>query len=140
MSVNPAPVELRADGRHASVHHVGGRDDVDPGPRVRDRGPRQQRQRGVVVDATVADHAAVAVRGVLVQADVGHDEESRRCALERADRLLEGPALVPRLASRFVFSLRDSEEDDARYAERLDLLRVGDGLVRREAFDARQGR
>ena len=44
-----------------------------------------------------AKHAAVAVLGVLAQADVGDDDELRQLALERAHRLLHRPLVVPRL-------------------------------------------
>ena len=69
-------VERRADRADAAVHHVARRDDVGPGARLRERGARQQLDRGVVVDAAVgAQQAAVAVARVLAQAEVGDDQQ-----------------------------------------------------------------
>ena len=106
-------VERPADRGHAAVHHVGGRDDVGAGPGVRQRDPREQRERRVVVDVAVADDAAVAVRGVLVEADVGHDERAPGPPSSGpAHGLLHGAAVVPGLAAGLVLALRDAEEDD----------------------------
>ena len=69
-------VELGADRADAPVHHVRRGDDVGAGARVADGGPREQLERGVVVDgAVVAQDAAVAVVGVLAQAHVGDHEQ-----------------------------------------------------------------
>ena len=58
-------------------------------PRVRERRPGEQGERGVVVDVSVADDAAVAVRCVLVQAHVGQDGQAGNVALEGPHRLLQ---------------------------------------------------
>ena len=76
---------MRAD---AAVHHVRRRDDVGAGGRVRQRGAHQLLDGRVVGDLVVDDDAAVAVDGVLAQADVGDDEQVRDLALDRADRAL----------------------------------------------------
>ena len=46
--------QLRADRGDAAVHHVARRDRVGAGLDVRDRGARDQLERGVVVDLAVA--------------------------------------------------------------------------------------
>ena len=67
--------QLGADRGDAAVHHVARADDVGAGLDVRDRGAREQLERGVVVDLLAAQDAAVAVRGVLAEADVGEQQQ-----------------------------------------------------------------
>ena len=77
MCAEAGVVQRGADGGDAAVHHVGRGDDVGAGLGVGDGGAGEQRQRGVVVDlAGRRDDAAVAVRGVLAEADVGDDDEA----------------------------------------------------------------
>ena len=99
---------------------------------------REQRQRRVVVHLPVADHAAVAVGGVLVQADVRDDEDLRDFLLQPPDGLLHGRPLVPGFAARLVLPLRNPEEDHRRHSQGSKLLRLRHGLVRRQAQDAGQ--
>ena len=64
-----------------------------------------------------AQDAAVAVRGVLAQADVGEQEQLGEARPERAERLLDDPVRDPRARALVVLLLRDAEEDhrlDAR--------------------------
>ena len=91
--------------------------------------------------STVADHAAVPVRGVLVQADVGHDERVPALRFLSA-RTVSWTAPPSSHASLPVSSFRSGipKRMTPGTPERPELLRVGDGLVRREAVDARQGR
>ncbi len=65
-------VERAADRRHLAVHHAAGADQVRAGLGLRDRDPPVALERRVVVDlaAVGVEHAAVAVVGVLVQAEV----------------------------------------------------------------------
>ena len=81
-------VELVADRADPAVHHVARRDRVGAGLGVGDRGFRQQLDGEVVVDLAVADEAAVAVRGVLAEADVGDHGQVRVGLLQRPDRHL----------------------------------------------------
>ena len=122
MSVNPFSSRRAPDRGDAAVHHVGGRDDVRAGARVREGASREQRQGRVVVDLAVADHAAVSVRRVLVEADVGHHHEFRRLLLQPPDGGLHGRLVVPALAARLVLLLRDAEQDDGRDAGGRQLL------------------
>ena len=87
-------IQLIADGGDAAIHHVGGRNDIGARLGQRYSGLRQQVERGIVIDvelvAIPSHHAAVAVRGVLAQADVGdqHQLLRGRRLLQRAQALL----------------------------------------------------
>ena len=74
-ALEAALVERLADRRDAAVHHVRRRHEVGAGHRVRQRRLRQLRDGRVVEDLVALDDAAVAVRGVLAEADVGHHEQ-----------------------------------------------------------------
>ena len=130
-------VERAADGADAAVHHVRGRDHVGAGPRVHDGHARQQLERGVVEDLLALDHAAVAVRRVLAQADVGDDEQLAALGADGAHRPLHDAVVRVALRALRVLALGQAEQDDARDAERLDLPRLARGLVDREVEAAR---
>ena len=119
--------------RDAAVHHVGRRDEVGAGHGVRQRGSRQLFDRGVVDDLVAVDDAAVAVRGVLAQADVGHDEEVADLALECAHGR-SAPAHPDRAAAEpsGSFCVGQAEQDDRRHAVRLRGRGFLDGFVDRE--------
>jgi hypothetical protein len=69
-------VERGADRGDLAVHHPARRDDLAARAGLRDRGGGVALERRVVVDlAGVREQAAVAVVGVLVEAQVGHDDE-----------------------------------------------------------------
>ena len=73
-----AAVEVLTDRGDAPVHHVRRRDDVGARFRVGPGGRREERQGRVVVDrAPGRDGAAVTVRRVLAEADVGDPHEPR---------------------------------------------------------------
>ena len=68
----PALVEGAPDLPDLSVHHAGGRHQVGPGVGLNQRDPAVQGEGPVVVHrAVVGQDPAVAVVGVLVQAEVG---------------------------------------------------------------------
>ena len=82
MAVSESDSPSSAARRRAdpAVHHVAGGDHVGPRSRVDHGGPRQDLEGGVVVDFEVtplvlAENAAMPVIGVLVDADVGDDQE-----------------------------------------------------------------
>ena len=76
VSLRPVVVERGAQRAHAAVHHVARRDGVRARLGLRDRRAGEQLERLVVVDDAVgAQDAAVAVRGVLAQAEVGEDQQ-----------------------------------------------------------------
>ena len=74
---------------------------VTPGLGLRDRDPPVPLERGVVVHvAVVGEHAAMAVIGVLVQAQVAdHHVLVAELVVQRRERALRDPVRVPRLAS-----------------------------------------
>ena len=77
-------VERVADGGDAAVHHVAGRDDVGAGlGEAMTAVWASSSSGGVVVDVVMRrrladDDAAVAVAGVLAEADVGDEDERLR--------------------------------------------------------------
>src|SRR5438876_123395 len=88
-------VEGGADGADAAVHHVRGRDDVGAGPGGDERGPRQKRERAVVVHVeppvgALRERPAVPVVGVLAEAHIGPDGEIGELLLDRPDRTRDG--------------------------------------------------
>ena len=80
-------------------------------------------ERGVVVDvAVVVEQPAVAVVGVLVEAQVGHDHDVvAQVAAQVAQGHLHDPVGVPRLGARGVLAGGDAEQDERPHAE-VDLL------------------
>src|SRR5438034_22389 len=79
---------------------------------VAHRRPDEQLERLVVVDLAVADDAAMAVRRVLAQADVGEEHELREARAEVAERALDDAVVLPGAGGLLVLRLRDAEEDD----------------------------
>ena len=118
-------VERLADRADAAVHHVARRDDVGAGLGVADRGAGEQLEAPVVVDVAVDDDAAVAVRRVLAEADVGEQDELREARPQRAQRDLDDAVLLPRAGRLVVLHLGDAEEHhraDAARGKLLDLV------------------
>ena len=103
-----------------------------------DRGAREQLERLVVRDLAVPDHAAVAVRGVLAQADVGDEDELRMLGAERPQRALHDPVLDPRARAFVVLLVGDAEEEDGLAAQRDELARLDDQILDRVPAHARQ--
>jgi hypothetical protein len=103
-------VELAPDGPHATVHHVAGGDRVGACRRVGDRGLAQQLEGHVVVNLAVADNPAVAVRGVLAEADIGDHDDLGVGLLQRPDRHLDHALVVVGLAGGLVLRRGDPEE------------------------------
>ena len=118
-------VEPAADRPHHAVHHAAGGDHVGPGPGVDHGLPGEQLQRGVVVDVHPAgdslERPAMAVVGVLAEADVGDHQQLRRGLLGDPDRLLHDPVVARAADARGVLVLGDAEEDDPRDAQFGDL-------------------
>ena len=103
-------VELVADRADPAVHHVARRDGVGAGLGVGDRGLRKQLDGDVVVDLAVADEAAVAVRGVLAEADVGDHGQLRMGLLQRPHRHLDDALVVVGARPGLVLVGGDAEE------------------------------
>ena len=132
-------VERGAQRAHAAVHHVARRDGVGAGLGLRDRGAGEQLERLVVVDDAVgAQHAAVAVRRVLAQAQVGDDQKVRIGGLDRPRGELDHALVVPRARAFGVLARRQPEQQDGGNAERVRDARLLDRPVDREVVDPRQ--
>ena len=132
----PALVEGVADRGDAAIHHVGGRDDVGPGGRVRNRRPHELLDGRIVGDLIVDEDPAVAVIGVFAQADVGDDQHLRQLALERPDRRLHGRLRIVSGRPDVVLLIRQPEEQHAPDAVRPRRPRLCHRLVDREVEDA----
>src|SRR5581483_7135925 len=114
--------QLGADRADAAVHHVAGADGVRARLGVRHGGARDQLERGVVVDLAACEDAAVPVRGVLAEADVGEQEELREARPERPERPLDDAVVDPGARALVVLRLRDAEEHHRLDAEADELL------------------
>jgi hypothetical protein len=91
-------VEAAADGLDHAVHHAGWGDHVGSGSGMAHGLLDKQGERGVVVDVEAAaglhKRPAVAVVGVLAEAQVGDDQQVRRLALRQANGLLDDAVVV----------------------------------------------
>ena len=133
-------VEGRADRAHAPVHHVGGRDHVGAGPRVRDRLDGEQLEGRIVVHVAVLHHAAVAVVGVFAETDVGHEDEPRRRLADGAERPRDDAVGVGGAAPARVLPLRHAEEEDGRHAQVPEAAALLGRAIDRALRDARHRR
>ena len=79
----------------------------------------QQLERDVVVDAAIAQHAAMAVRGVLAQAHVGDQHQLGHGKPNGAQRHLHDALVVVGRGCRLVLVIRQPEQDHGRYAGRM---------------------
>ena len=130
-------VELEADRPDPAVHHVAGRDRVGAGLGVGDRGFRDQLDAEVVLDLAVGvGDAAVAVRGVLAEADVGDHGEVGVRVLQRPHRHLDDPLVVVGAGAVLVLGGGDAEQQHRPDPGRVDLGGVLDQVGDRVALDA----
>ena len=129
-------VERLADCADAAVHHVGWRDDVGTCGGVRDGGANKLIHRRIVHDLIVPDDAAVAMVGVFAQTDVGHHEDARQFAFERAHGILHGRFRVVGGRSDVVFMIGEPEEEDASNAVGLRRSGFFHRFIDRELADA----
>ena len=139
--MNPASSSPRRIACDHAVHHARRGDHVGPGPGVADRLLGQERKRRVVVDvhpaAELGQRAAMAVVGVLAEAEVGDHQEIGRDSPGEPDGLLHDPVVAEGGRAAGVLVLGDAEEDDRRDAQ---LGGLGDRLaqpVERELILAR---
>ena len=142
-----------------AVHHPARRHDVGAGVGLGQRGPRVDLEGGVVVDLAVGgEHAAVAVGRVLVDAQVGDEDErvahlGPQVAPARAARCRRGPtrpsrprpssagtpnritAGMPRSASSATSLRSDSRVCCTTPGQAGDGLRLGDALAHEQRGD-----
>ena len=91
----------------------------------------------VVVDlAVAADHAAVAVVGVLAEADVGDHGQAGHLRLDRGDGLLHGAVGAPGAAALSVLVVGQAEQQHRGHAQFMKGARLFDGAVDGHAADA----
>ena len=136
-------IESLADRLHASVHHVGGRDEIRAGLGGQDRHFHERFDGAVIVHVRAGgvQHAVVAVRGVGVEGDVGEDHRAGRLRLHFADgavgevRRVEGFGAFGGLAGRVDLG----EEGHAMDAEGEQFRALGAELGERDAADAGKG-
>ena len=120
-SVWPASSRAARIAADLAVHHAARPDQVRARLGLRDRDPPVALERRVVVDlaAVGVEHAAVAVVGVLVQAQVAHDDRVvAELVAQRADRPLRDAVGVPRLGAFGVLARRDPEQHERPHARR----------------------
>src|SRR5690242_6576380 len=89
----------------------------------------QEFQGGVVVNIAVLDDAAVAVVGVFAHADIGDYRQVRYLLLQGPDRFLDDPGIGVGVAADSVLGFRNSEENDRRNPQLMDLLGLGDDIL-----------
>ena len=97
---------------------------------------------GVVEGAGVGEDAAVAVGGVLAEADVADDEEGGEGGAEEADALDDGAGRVVGGGAEGVFGGRGeghAEEDDRAQAGGDERAEEGDEFVEADAVLVREG-
>jgi len=105
----------------------------------------QKFERRIVVDGKAVpsfDHdAAVAMAGVLTEADVGDKDELFGCGglFERAQALLHNAVFVPRAGCLFILCIREAKEQQAADAELRCLFGFAQRFVDGEIEDSRHG-
>src|SRR4029450_1533280 len=105
---------------------------------MRDRSAREHFERRVVVDFVSVQDPAVAVRGVLAQADVGQQQQLRKAAAQLAQGALPDTVLGPRAGPFVVLLVGDAEENDRLHAEAHELFHFARDVVDTEAAEWRQ--
>ena len=106
---------------------------------MRERRIGDMRDGHVVENLVALDDAAVAVRGVFAEADVGDDDQMRHLALDRADGALHRRVGVGGFRAGRILAVGQAEEQHAEDAICLRRRRFLDGFVDRQVEDARHG-
>ena len=96
-------------------------------------------RRALAFGSDVSTSAAVAVRHVLAQANIAHQQQAGHFALDGARRLLHDAVIGPGAGGDFVLRLRQAEEDDAGNAQRLHLGALLHRFVDRQVVDPGHG-
>ena len=137
----PGAVERGADGGDLAVHHPARRGDVGAGVGLRDRGAGVELEGGVVVDVAVgADDPAVAVVGVLVDAQVGDEHHLvAHLGAQVGEGELHDAVGVPGPGALRVLVGGHAEEDHAGDAEGGELAHLLAERLAGVLHDARAG-
>jgi hypothetical protein len=139
MDVTPL-LERQADAADSPIHHVGWRDDIHAGLGLRERLLLEDFERDVVDDVAAAvDDAVLAVGGIRIQCDVGHDAEIGEAFFQRPHCARDQPFRVERLASvaGFQLLLDHREKRHHRHAQFHAALGNRQEAVDRHALDPR---
>ncbi len=134
-------LERAAQGGHAAVHHIGGREDIAAGLGLDQALLHQPFDGGVVEDPTALDDAVVAVVGERVERHVAHDPDLRRGVLHGPHRAADDAVGVGGLNAQGVllFGVDMRENGDGGDAQGPGFLgglgALGDG----QALDPRHG-
>lgn len=125
--------EFELDGPDAAVVHVGRCDAVGSGIGIGHGDVADSVDgEGVVKTAVIAQDAAMAVRGVFTEADIGDDEEAGEAAAQEADGLDDGALGVVGGGAEGVFDVGahgHAEENYGFQAFADEGLEVGDYFV-----------
>ena len=133
-------VQGSADLAHPAVHHVRGRHHVRSGLGMGQRCLGQQFQGSIVVHLLSSQAAAVAVVGVLAEADVSNHAHVRGPVLQFADGLLNDAVASVGSGAEAVLLFWQAKQDHRTDAERQALFRFPSQLVHRQTEHARHGR
>ncbi len=117
--VEARPVEGAADRADLAVHHPARRDDRGTGVGLGQGDASVEFERRVVVDRAVGTKdPAVTVAGVLIETEVGHEDELvAELVAQRAKRDLRDALGIPGATPEFVLRRRHPEEDDAAHTD-----------------------
>ena len=110
-------VQFGADGANAAIHHVAGRHHVRAGGRVAGGGFGEELEGGVVQNLAVMHDAAMAMRSVFAQADVGNDQERGQFFFQQAHGFLHDAVWGVSAAGFVVFFIGNAEQQNRRDAE-----------------------
>src|SRR5439155_359922 len=91
------------------------------GPGMAESHLLQTGQRLIVHDLAVFHDAAMAVRRVLIDADIGDHHQVGNRVFHRAHRARHDAVRRPRLAAELVLARGDAEQQDGRHAQGVDL-------------------
>ena len=113
-------VEAGADRPDHAIHHPAGGDHVGSCPGVTGGLAGEQLERGVVIDVDAGrrfgQHAAVAMIGVLANADVG-DHQDVGGAFGRFDSALDDSLIAVRIGAQRIFGVGNAEQNDPAQAQ-----------------------
>ena len=89
--------------------------------------------------AGLRDDAAVPMRHVLAEANIGYHQHVSHFALDGARRPLHDAILGPGAGGHFILLLRQSEQNDGRHSQSTRLAHFLHGFVYRKVEDAGHG-
>ena len=134
----PGAFKRAADRADASVHHVGRRDDIGAGIRVRACLAHQRFDCDVVCHvAMLVDDAVLPMRGEGIERHVGDHAQLRELLLDGSDRHLRDALGIPGFArvQSFLCFRSDREQGDCRDLKPYQGLAFAQQVLDRQPFD-----